>query len=99
MSEEKTIRCTKCYEEFSEEETKNVSCCPKCGCKGLPMSIELVVDDWIKVDKARGVWNSVKDPMKLRQMMGAQMAFAKLFNCYMAWGQYQCLRKRGFGPN
>ena len=22
MSEEKTIRCTKCYEEFSEEETK-----------------------------------------------------------------------------
>jgi len=41
----------------------------------------------------------VKDPMKLRQMMGAQMAFAKLFNCYMAWGQYQCLRKRGFGPN
>ena len=61
--------------------------------------VELVVDDWIKVDKARGVWNSVKDPMKLRQMMGAQMAFAKLFNCYMAWGQYQCLRKRGFGPN
>ena len=44
MSEEKTIRCTKCYEEFSEEETKNVSCCPKCGCKGLPMSISQDVE-------------------------------------------------------
>jgi len=39
MNEEKTIRCTKCYEEFSEEETKNVSRCPKCGSKGLPMLI------------------------------------------------------------
>ena len=47
--------------------------------------VELVVDDWIKTDKARGVWNSMKDPLKLRQTMGAQMAFAKLFNCYMAW--------------
>jgi len=44
MSEEKTIRCTKCYEEFSEEETKNVSCCPKCGCKELPMSISQDVE-------------------------------------------------------
>jgi len=44
MSEEKTIRCTKCYEEFSEEETKNVSCCSKCGCKGLPMSISQDVE-------------------------------------------------------
>jgi hypothetical protein len=47
--------------------------------------VELVVDDWLKVDKARGVWNRTKDPLRLRQAMGAQMAFAKLFNCYMAW--------------
>ena len=44
MSEEKTIRCTKCYGEFSKEETKNVSCCPKCGSKGLPMLISQDVE-------------------------------------------------------
>jgi hypothetical protein len=44
--------------------------------------VELVVDDWLKVDKARGVWNRTKDPLRLRQAMGAQMAFAKLFNRY-----------------
>ena len=43
MGEEKTIRCTKCYEEFIEEE-KNVSCCPKCGCKGVPMLISQDVE-------------------------------------------------------
>lgn len=44
MSEEKTIRCTKCYGEFSKEETKNVSCCPKCGSKGVPMLISQDVE-------------------------------------------------------
>jgi hypothetical protein len=44
MGEEKTIRCTKCYEEFCDEEGKNVSCCPKCGSKGVPMSISQDVE-------------------------------------------------------
>lgn len=33
---EKKIRCTRCYEEFTEEESKDADCCPKCGSKGLP---------------------------------------------------------------
>jgi hypothetical protein len=44
MDEEKTVRCTKCYEEFSEEERKNASCCPKCGAKGVPMLISQDLD-------------------------------------------------------
>ena len=35
----KTIRCVKCRSEFTDEETIGASACPKCGSKGVPMSI------------------------------------------------------------
>ena len=28
-------RCTLCYKDFTEEEIKDVSSCPSCGCAGL----------------------------------------------------------------
>lgn len=44
MDEEKTIRCMKCYEEFSDKETEGADCCPKCGNKGVPMAISQDVE-------------------------------------------------------
>lgn len=40
MAGEKRIRCTKCYAEFSDEETSDANCCPACGTKGVPMFIK-----------------------------------------------------------
>ena len=39
---EKSIRCVICESEFSEDETKNIDCCPECGHKGVPCTI---IDD------------------------------------------------------
>jgi len=36
---DKKIRCTKCYEEFTEEEVEKANCCPKCGTTGVPHPI------------------------------------------------------------
>lgn len=36
--EEKTVRCTRCETEFTDEELEGVNCCPKCGTKGIPCS-------------------------------------------------------------
>ena len=36
MDIEKIARCLICNEEFTEEDLKNVLCCPKCGNKGIP---------------------------------------------------------------
>lgn len=35
----KTTRCTDCAAEFTDEELEGVSCCPKCGSKGVPCLI------------------------------------------------------------
>ena len=37
---EKTIRCTDCYAEFSEDEVGNRCHCPACGTKSVPMAIK-----------------------------------------------------------
>lgn len=37
---EKTIRCTRCYSEFTDEEIKDVTCCPNCGSTGSPCDIK-----------------------------------------------------------
>jgi len=79
MSEEKTIRCTKCYREFSEDETKNVSCCPKCGSKGLPMSISQDVEIKINWHELRILciwaenWAEEKCDQDSRSMLEAMM--------------------------
>lgn len=36
----KTIRCTDCYEEFSEEEIESATACPACGTSSVPMVIK-----------------------------------------------------------
>lgn len=38
-TETKIARCTTCRSEFSESELAGVSACPRCGTKGVPMSI------------------------------------------------------------
>jgi len=35
----KTIRCTTCSAEFSDEEIATAGCCPSCKTTGLPMAI------------------------------------------------------------
>ena len=57
---EKTIRCTMCGEEFTDEEIENANCCPKCGSKGVPMSIRHDVTVRINWHELRilGIWAS-----------------------------------------
>jgi predicted nucleic acid-binding Zn-ribbon protein len=54
----KTIRCTRCAEEFSDAESEGLTCCPKCGDTGVPM---LIADDvTVKVNwhelRILGIW-------------------------------------------
>lgn len=35
----KTVRCTRCYDEFADDELDGASACPSCGTKSLPCSI------------------------------------------------------------
>lgn len=37
---EKTIRCSICGTEFTEEEVQGATCCPNCGTKSLPCDIK-----------------------------------------------------------
>lgn len=41
---EKSIRCTVCAAEFTEEEITGATSCPSCGTKGVPCSIEQDLD-------------------------------------------------------
>lgn len=36
---EKTVRCSICGKEFTDEEIEGVECCPKCGTKTIPCAI------------------------------------------------------------
>jgi predicted nucleic acid-binding Zn-ribbon protein len=33
-------RCVLCNKEFTEKEIENSTCCPNCGCKGIPVAPE-----------------------------------------------------------
>jgi len=56
----KTIRCTTCRAEFTDEETEGVTCCPNCGSEGLPMAIADDVTITINWHELRilGMWAS-----------------------------------------
>jgi hypothetical protein len=46
--------------------------------------VEHIIEDWLGVEKAGAGWKRENNLLKLRQKIGAQVAFAKLSNCYMA---------------
>jgi hypothetical protein len=55
---EKTIRCTRCAAEFTEEDLKDASDCPKCGEQGCPCIISDDVAIKINWHELRilGIW-------------------------------------------
>lgn len=57
---EKTVRCTNCRCEFTDEEIKGVTECPKCGNKGVPMNISDDVELRINIHELRilTIWAS-----------------------------------------
>jgi len=56
----KTIRCTTCRAEFSDEETVGVGSCPSCGSHGIPMLIAQDIEIRINWHELRilGMWAS-----------------------------------------
>ena len=57
---EKTVRCTDCRCEFTDEELEDVTECPKCGSKGVPMIIAEDVEIKINLHELRilTIWAS-----------------------------------------